>query len=122
MIEAVSAYAQAYFKDIALVLLGILGGGFVSLYFYRKSARLRRLSFHVSYDRFTWVDRKKYDTFQISYKDREVSNPHITHISIWNSGNETLQRSDISIQDPLLINLGYADSLVGPTCRASRVL
>lgn len=121
MAEVVSAYAQAYFKDAILVFLGILGGGFVSLYFYRKSARLRRISFHVSYDRFTWVDRKKYDTFQISFNDREVSNPHITHISIWNSGNETLQRSDISTQDPLLINLENGEILTATIIKQTRV-
>jgi hypothetical protein len=92
-----------HLKDIALALLGVLGGGIVSLFFYRKALQRREISYATDVDRLIWSRGQAFSDIELLYKGRKLSDPRKAIYYVWNSGNCTINASEIAPADPLTI-------------------
>jgi hypothetical protein len=99
------------YLGVALALLGLVGGGFLSwlfTFYYFKKAQSRRLLCYtarsISYLGFSRAD---FNNLSVHYGERQLLNPARYTLYIWNCGNVIINHSDISQVDPL--GFGQAD-------------
>ena len=92
-----------HLKDIVLTLVGLVGGGIVSLFFYRKALQRREISYATDVDRLIWSRGSAFSDIKLLYKGRRLFDPRKTIYYIWNSGNCILNASDVASADPLSI-------------------
>lgn len=92
-----------YAKDTILLLLGILGGAIVSLYFFRKGLARPELSYAVDHDRLIWTTEDVKSDLEAFYKGIKVNDPRKVTYCIWNSGNKIIEGSSIAKADPLRV-------------------
>lgn len=83
-------------------LIGFIGtfvgviGLFSSIIFYFKSRRFQRPTF--SKRSIKWFDGKSipHDDIKLTFRGKEISRFVITHLAFWNSGNQTIRKSDFA--------------------------
>jgi hypothetical protein len=92
-----------HLKDIVLALLGVLGGGIVSLFFYRKALQRREISYATDIDRLIWSRGRAFSDIELLYKGQKLSDPRKAIYYVWNSGNCTINASEVAPADPITI-------------------
>jgi hypothetical protein len=92
-----------HLKDIVLTLVGLVGGGIVSLFFYRRALQRREISYATDVDRLIWSRGSAFSDIKLLYKGRKLFDPRKTIYYVWNSGNCVLNASDVASGNPLSI-------------------
>jgi hypothetical protein len=85
-----------HLKDITLTLVGLVGGGIISLFFYRKALQRREISYATDVDRLIWSRGSAFSDIKLLYKGRKLFDPRKTIYYVWNSGNCILNASDVA--------------------------
>ncbi|MCK1759200.1 hypothetical protein IVA78_29625 [Bradyrhizobium sp. 137] len=111
---------NSYGKDSILAILGILGGGIISFFFYRRSLQRTELSFACEYSRFIWFRIPEFSDVTLFYKQRQLRDPRRVLFFIWNSGNTTIDGSAIATADPLRLKAGNVQIINAAIVKASR--
>jgi hypothetical protein len=111
---------SAYVKDITLAILGVLGGWIVSLFFYRKAIPRKELSFATDIDRLIWSRGPAFSDIELLYKGGKLSDPRKAIIYIWNSGNCTINASEIALADQLTLGASNIVILSHEIARSTR--
>lgn len=84
---------------LVLAIAGIL----LSIYFYFRSRREKRLVFNV---RTFSLIRESIGTvpeLSIAYRGRPVTTLSLTRLALWNAGSQTIIKADIVVSDPLRV-------------------
>lgn len=97
---------QQYGKDTSLAVLGIIGGGIISFYFYRRSLQRDETSFACEYIRLIWSRIPAFSNITLSYSGEPIHDPRRVLFYFWNSGNTTIDGSRIAAADPLRLEAG----------------
>ncbi|MFZ5736878.1 MAG: hypothetical protein ACOY6K_08360 [Pseudomonadota bacterium] len=96
---------------IALAIAGLIGGGFLSWFFtliyFKKGQTRKRLCYASSNASYLGYNRGEFRSLTVRYGDKELANPLRYTLYVWNSGNVTINGTDISAIDP--IAFGRAD-------------
>ncbi|MEZ2147165.1 hypothetical protein AAE026_33540 [Bradyrhizobium sp. DN5] len=111
---------NSYGKDIVLAVLGILGGGIISFFFYRRSLQRTELSFACEYSRFIWFRIPAFSDVTLFYKQRQLRDPRRVLFFIWNSGNTTIDGTAIATADPLRLRAGNVQIINAAIIKATR--
>src|SRR5258708_36662137 len=96
---------NANYLGIALALIGLVGGGFVSwiiTFFYFKKGQTRKLlCYATSSGSYLGYNQGDFHDLSVRYGDKQLANPFRYTLYVWNCGNVTINRADISGIDPL---------------------
>jgi hypothetical protein len=84
------------------IVIGLVGIGLAVL-FYLKSRRIKRLSYSLWSFTLLRDFKAQIEDLSISYGERQIPSLTVTKVALWNSGNVTIQRSDIATADQLRI-------------------
>ena len=88
-----------YFNLIGL-LIGLIGV-LLAIVFYFKSRRKLRVSYEIKYFNLIEDNISNLTGFKAIYNGEELENLTAVKVIIWNSGNNLLEKSDISTINPL---------------------
>ena len=80
---------------IYIGIIGIILGALISLYFYRRSIRLKEPYWSIISNNLIEGYSTKVENLKVIYKGEEVNNLTISRILFWNGGRETLEKKDI---------------------------
>lgn len=92
------------YLNLVSLLLAILGIIF-TIYFYFKSQKSKMPIYAVRTINLVKEKIQKIETVQILYSGEEVINLSISKIAFWNDGKETINASDIAVNNPLKIDI-----------------
>lgn len=98
--------AQQFGKDILLAVFGIVGGGVISLFFYRKSLLRSEISYACEYTRLIWSRIPAFSRITLSRDGKQLRDPRRVLFYVWNSGNVTIDGDRITEADPLQLRAG----------------
>jgi hypothetical protein len=110
---------REYGKDAALVIVSLLGGSLISLYFYRKALQRQEISYACDHDRLVW-SRPAASKIELLYEGRHLRDPHRVLYYIWNSGNCSIEGQKISACDPLRLSAQDIEVLNASVVRTTR--
>lgn len=83
-------------------IISFLGLIFAVIFYFKskkiKKPRLKSRSINLLKE-----SAEKIDGLKITYLENNIPNITITKLAIWNEGNDTINRSDIALADPILI-------------------
>ena len=93
------------FLSIVLAIGGLLGGGLVSwviTFAYFKKAQTRKLLCYATYSaNYLGYGGDDFHDLSVHFGDKQLKNPFRYTLYVWNCGNVTINRADISNIDPL---------------------
>lgn len=75
----------------------------LSVFFYLKSHKSKSLSYEITSINVLRVNANTYNNLTVYFADSQIENFTVSKITIWNSGNITINGSDIAHGDPLRI-------------------
>lgn len=115
LIEALNKHAWVVFSGWLLAVLGVV----LSIVFYYRGKRVKKLSFMIKTFNLINNRLKKVEDIGVTYKGAKVENLSVSKFGIWNDGNETINGEDIAKNNRLRIEtlegiqiLGYEISLL----------
>src|SRR6266480_1312728 len=76
------------------ILIGLAGIA-ISLYFYRKSRRVKQLCYTVTTANLIQDYSAKLSGLKIEYKGKNPANISVSKIAIWNDGTETIDHTEV---------------------------
>ena len=94
-----SFFLHSAIPGYVLAILGILA----SVYFGKKSKRFKKILY---YKETKWIiipGKTAVPNLHIHYREKEVNELSTTYYTIWNGGNETIQKEDVVASRPLTI-------------------
>jgi hypothetical protein len=97
---------QPYGKDALLAVLGILGGGVISFFFYRRSLQRAEISFASEYTRLIWSRIPAFANITLLQGGQQLHDPRRVLYYVWNSGNTTIEGAMIAAADPIRLKAG----------------
>jgi len=97
-------FLQSSLFNLVGALIGI-GGIILAIIFYRRSKRVKKLSYAVRSFSLVSSSTSSLPEFLATYKGCPVTNLTAVKMILWNSGNETLAYSDIAKADQIRISL-----------------
>jgi hypothetical protein len=80
-------------------------GVLLAVIFYRKSRRIKRLTYAVRSFNLITDSVSGLSDFAATYKGKHLANLTATKLLIWNSGTEMVSRNDIAGSDPIQMHL-----------------
>jgi hypothetical protein len=93
------------YLSIVLALLGLIGGGLISwivTFAYFKKAQTRKLlCWASSCTSYLGHNQGDFHDLSVHYGDKQLKNPFRYTLYVWNCGNVTINRADVSGLDPL---------------------
>ncbi len=91
--------------SVLLAVAGLLGGGLISwaiTFVYFKKAQTRKLLCYATHSaNYLGYDNGDFHDLTVRLGDKQLKNPFRYTLYVWNCGNVTINRSDISTIDPL---------------------
>ncbi len=93
----------AFWISTGVAILIGLAGIAISLYFYRKSRRVKQLCYTVTTANLIQDYSAKLSGLKIEYKGKNPANISVSKIAIWNDGTETIDHTDVAEAEPLRI-------------------
>jgi len=90
---------------------GILGL-ILSVYFYFRSKQVTSLTCQINTIELIDVNSSIKDEITISFHDRDVSKLYKSEVTVWNSGNTTIKKSDVLDSDPLVFVFSEKDEVL----------
>jgi hypothetical protein len=109
-----------YGKDAILAVLGILGGGVISFFFYRRSLERGQISFACEYTRLIWSNIPAFSQITLSHGGQQIHDPRRVLFYVWNSGNTTIEGVKIATADPLRLRAGAVKIISAEVVKSSR--
>jgi hypothetical protein len=107
--------ANSNYLSVALALVGIVGGGFVSwiitFAYFRKAQTRKQMCYANFSTNYLGYNQGDFHDLTVRYGDKLLKNPFRYTLYIWNSGNVTINRADISDIDPLAFGRADIDIL-----------
>lgn len=85
---------------LALAILGIV----LAIFFFIKSRKEKAPVYKTKTTQLVKNNLSSIEKLQILYDGETLQNLYLTKISIWNSGRETINKSDFVVRDPLIID------------------
>jgi hypothetical protein len=119
-LETAATILQQYGKDITLAVLGVLGGGIISFFFYRRSLLRDEISFACEYNRLIWSRIPAFSNIILAYQNVELHDPRQVLFFIWNSGNTTIEGTKITSADPLGLKAGNVRIINAAVLKSTR--
>jgi hypothetical protein len=93
------------YLSVTLALVGLIGGSFVTwlvTFAYFKKAQTRKLLCYAnSSTSYLGYNQGDFHDLSVRYGDKQLKNPFRYTLYVWNCGNVTINRADISNIDPL---------------------
>jgi hypothetical protein len=86
-------------------LFGIIGIG-LAIYLYFKVKKVKKPCVVAKTINIIKHNLRNIDSFEIFYKGSKIETLSITKLAFWNAGRETINKSDITVPDPLRIEAG----------------
>jgi hypothetical protein len=100
------------FAGLAGTIIGIL----LAIYFYFRSRRKVRLSYHVEQTELLGGSKSALpEEVSISYQNTPIRNLRKMNVIIWNSGSEPIRRADIVGDAPIRLKLPEESRLLKPS-------
>lgn len=86
---------------------------FVAFLFYLKGKKTKNISYHLQSTEIVNQGRSLFPDLQIKWKDKDIEkNLTITSCTLWHSGNETINLSDMAEREPLSIISNNEDTII----------
>lgn len=102
--QIVKTFISEHTELITFVSLSFgLAGIILAVIFYRASQPVRQLSYSTRTFRIISEKAKKVAGLEVKFDEQNVNAISVTRAAIWNGGNESLRNTDISENDPLII-------------------
>lgn len=111
---------QLYGKDTILAVLSILGGGIISLFFYRRSLQRAEISFACEYTRLIWSRIPAFSGITLFHNERQIHDPRRVLFYVWNSGDTTIHGAMIAAADRLRLRAGEVQIINAAILNATR--
>lgn len=89
--------------EIGAFVFGVVGI-LVAIIIYFRSKKFRKPVYTTNSNNLFSDISGKIEALRISYGERPISNLTVTKIFFWNSGNETINRSDVASTEPIKIS------------------
>src|SRR5690606_19938758 len=93
--------ANPYLNLVSLFIA--VFGIILSIYFYKRSLKIKKPTFLVRTINLVKQNVNKIDSVEILYKGDKIQNLSISKIALWNDGKDTINSNDIAQNSPLLI-------------------
>lgn len=90
--------------NVVFILL-TLASIILSFIFYFRSKKLKKPTYAIHNYNLIKESVQKIETVTILYQDKKIENLSVAKIAIWNSGKDTINRTDVAINDKLRIEI-----------------
>jgi hypothetical protein len=111
---------QMYGKDVGFAVLGILGGGVISFFLYRRSLLRTEISYACEYTRFLWSRIPAFSNITLTHEGQQLRDPRRVLFYVWNSGNTTIEGAKIARADPVRLRAGDVHIINAAIVKTSR--
>jgi hypothetical protein len=102
-----SGGSLSFWIPTVIAALGII----LSIYFYRRSRRFKRVAYLVTTRNLIQDYSAKLADLKIEFKGKSPRSISVSKIGIWSDGSETIHGSDTAQADPLRLRLNNAELL-----------